>query len=61
MAGSSTASAVANQHIPNLSQQFPALQAYSSAQSPRQVAPQLGYLPSIQQPSYNQQQPSYLP
>ena len=50
MAGSSAASAVTNQHT-NLSR-LPAVEAHSNLQTPAQVAPQLGYLPPIQQPSY---------
>ena len=51
MAGSSAASAVANQHT-NLSR-LPAVEAHSNLQTPAQVAPQLGYQPSVQQSSYN--------
>ena len=53
MAGSSAASAVTNQHLASMSR-LPAVEAHSNLQTPAQVAPQLGYLPPIQQPSYNQ-------
>ena len=52
MAGSSAASAVTNQHLANMSR-LPAVEAHSNLQTPAQVAPQLGYLPPIQQPSYS--------